>query len=224
MDWLDQVLRFTGASFVPFFVLGATLVAVCLERALAIGRARRRLAGLAERVSALIAQTGEIDAAVSFCTAQGGALGRVLCAGLLAAPRSLGAARVAMDAASGVERARLKRRIGLLRLIAVTGVLVGVLGAIIEFVSISFHRCSEDIPHLACLALRWSESFGPAAVGLVISALALAAHRLFATAHERTSGELDAGATRVHRVLAELAPYARAYGARVPIPTASYRS
>jgi biopolymer transport protein ExbB len=135
IEQIKKVLVHAGATWVIWLLVGlsALSVAVMLDRARVFWRQRSDLGVLAEQLHRLLG-AGDVDGARAVLSRSSSAAASVVAAGLSEWGRGAEAAREAMAAAAGLQRARLERRLLFLGTVGNNAPFVGLLGTVIGVV------------------------------------------------------------------------------------------
>jgi len=163
-----------GATWVLWFLFGLSVVSlsIMLDRALAFWSRRDDIAGLVRDLHTLLGH-GEVAAARTRLEQSRSAEAAVVLSGLDHWQRGRDAAEQAMAAATGIERARLERRLSFLGTVGSNAPFVGLLGTVIGIVG-AFDELGRAAPARAgALGLAPERVMSTIAEALVATAVGL---------------------------------------------------
>jgi biopolymer transport protein ExbB len=188
IEQIKNLLVHAGATWVLWLLFGvsALSVAVMADRARVFFRERDDLAELVEALHRLLAEH-DLDGARVRLGRSRGAAAQVALAGLAQLDRGAAAAREAMAAATGLQRARMERRLLFLGTVGNNAPFIGLLGTVIGVVG-----AFEALGNTSLAATASSAQLAPervmstiaealvaTAVGLVVAIPAVAAFNYF---------------------------------------------
>ncbi|HWA75021.1 MAG TPA: MotA/TolQ/ExbB proton channel family protein [Polyangiaceae bacterium] len=202
-----------GATWVLWFLfaLSVASLSIMLDRALAFWSKRDDIASLVRDLHTLLGQ-GEVAAARERLEKSRSTEAAVVLSGLDHWQRGRSAAEEAMAAATGIERARLERRLSFLGTVGANAPFVGLLGTVIGIVG-AFDELGRAAPARAsALALApervmstIAEALVATAVGLCVAIPAVAVFNSFQGKLAETLGNAE---TLGHVLLAHVRPNA----------------
>lgn len=185
MDSFKNVMVESGAVWVLWllFALSVISVAIMIDRALAFWSRREDLAALVRDLHRLLAR-GEVSAARSRLEKSKSAAAQVVLSGLDQLKQGPSAVREAMAAASGIEKARLERRLLFLGTVGSNAPFIGLLGTVIGIVG-AFDELGRGASAGAAglaperVMSTIAEALVATAVGLVVAIPAVAVFNYF---------------------------------------------
>ncbi len=184
---LTRLMVNSGAEWVLWLLFGLSIgsVAVALDRVIVLRRAMGDVVELVTQLRRLLRQ-GNISGAKELLTKSSSVPGNVVHAGLNEMDLGVDAAQSAMNAALGLERARLEKRLLFLGTVGNNAPFVGLLGTVIGVVG-AFDELGK--PQALSASLNAASSLAPervmgtiaealvaTAVGLVVAIPAVAAY------------------------------------------------
>jgi biopolymer transport protein ExbB len=207
---LKTFLVHTGATWVLWVLIGLSVlsIAVMIDRARAFWAQRDDLARLVGDLDRLL-RTGDLAAAEQRLAESPSAAAAVVRTGLAQWSRGGDAAREAMAAATGLERARLERRLLFLGTVGNNAPFVGLLGTVIGVVG-AFAELGRSSGSAVGAALQLApervmstiaEALVATAVGLVVAIPAVAVFNYFQGLLAEALGDAD---TLGHVLLAHI--------------------
>ena len=191
-DMVD-FLQAGGWLMVPLVVASVVALAICIERAWVLRRARILPQYLLAEVSGAVA-ADDPARAKSLCTAS--ALGRILLAGFDNAARGRDGMREAMADAAGAVVHDLERYLTALGTIAAISPLLGLLGTVIGMIRVFAALMGDQAAEVAVLAGGISEALVTTAAGLTVAIPALMFHRYLLRKVDDLTVEMEHQATR----------------------------
>lgn len=191
-DMVD-FLQAGGWLMVPLVMASVIALAICIERAWVLRRARIIPSHLLAEVSGAV---GADDAAraKALCTAS--ALGRILLAGFDNAARGRDGMREAMEDAAGAVVHDLERYLTALGTIAAISPLLGLLGTVVGMIEVFAALMRDQAAEVAVLAGGISEALVTTAAGLTVAIPALMFHRYLLRKVDDLTVEMEHQATR----------------------------
>ena len=130
---LDTVMK-GGWIMLILAILSVFIIAVFIERLLALSKAHRGTnSGLMDRVRSFI-QAGDVRGAIGFCAAQNSSLSRILMSGLERLGRPINEIQESVQAAGRYEAFRLQRWTSSLASVAGIAPLLGFLGTVMGMI------------------------------------------------------------------------------------------
>lgn len=191
-DMVD-FLQAGGWLMVPLAVASVVALAICIERALSLRRARIVPSHLLADIASAV-QGDDMAQARSLCAAS--ALGRILLAGFASAPRGRDAMREAMEDAAGAVVHDLERYLTALGTIASISPLLGLLGTVIGMIRVFSALMRDQAAEVTVLAGGISEALVTTAAGLTVAIPALMFHRYLLRKVDDLTVEMEHQATR----------------------------
>jgi biopolymer transport protein ExbB len=201
----------SGAAWVLWLLLGLSVISlsIMLDRAIAFWSRRDDLASLVRDLHLLLAR-GDVEQARTRLQKSRSAEAAVVLSGLDQWRRGHSAAKEAMAAATGIERARLERRLLFLGTVGSNAPFIGLLGTVIGIVG-AFEELGRAAPARAgALGLApervmstIAEALVATAVGLCVAIPAVAVFNYFQGLLSATLGNAE---TLGHVLLAHVAP------------------
>jgi len=167
-------LQAGGWLMVPLALASVVALAICIERAWSLRRARIVPSHLLADVAGAV-RGDDMAHARSLCTAS--ALGRILLAGFDNAARGRDAMREAMEDAAGAVVHDLERYLTALGTIASISPLMGLLGTVIGMIRVFSALMRDQAAEVTVLAGGISEALVTTAAGLTVAIPALMFHR-----------------------------------------------
>jgi biopolymer transport protein ExbB len=164
----------SGASWVLWLLIGLSVVslAIALDRALALRLEREDVESLARDLHRLLGW-GDAEGACRRLAGSRTSAARVGLAGLAQWERGAAAAQEAMAAASGLERARMQRRLLFLGTVGNNAPFVGLLGTVIGVVGAFEALGNTDLVATAAAQISPERVMTTIAEALVVTALGL---------------------------------------------------
>lgn len=182
-----------GWLMVPLVLASVVALAICIERAWVLRRARIVPPDLLAEVAGAVG-ADDTAQAKSLCTAS--ALGRILLAGFDSASRGRDSMREAMEDAAGAVVHDLERYLTALGTIAAISPLLGLLGTVIGMIRVFAALMRDQAAEVAVLAGGISEALVTTAAGLTIAIPALMFHRYLLRKVDDLTVEMEHQATR----------------------------
>jgi biopolymer transport protein ExbB len=214
---VDQFKNFmvqSGAAWVLWLLLGLSVISlsIMLDRAAAFWSRRDDLPSLVRDLHTLLSR-GDVEEARTRLSKSRSAEAAVVLSGLDQWPQGRTAAEQAMAAATGIERARLERRLLFLGTIGSNAPFIGLLGTVIGIVG-AFDELGHAAPARAgALGLApervmstIAEALVATAVGLCVAIPAIAVFNYFQGLLSATLGNAE---TLGHVLLAHVKPSAK---------------
>jgi biopolymer transport protein ExbB len=213
VDHFKNFMVQSGAAWVLWLLLGLSVVSlsIMLDRAVAFWSRRDDLPGLVRDLHTLLAR-GDVERARARLEKSRSTEAAVVLSGLEQWRRGRSAAEQAMAAASGIERARLERRLLFLGTVGSNAPFIGLLGTVIGIVG-AFEELGRAAPARAgALGLApervmstIAEALVATAVGLCVAIPAVAVFNYFQGLLSATLGNAE---TLGHVLLAHVQPLA----------------
>ena len=191
-DMVD-FLQAGGWLMVPLVLASVIALAICIERAWVLRRARIVPPHLLAEVAGAVG-ADDPARAKSLCTAS--ALGRILLAGFDSAARGRDGMREAMEDAAGAVVHDLERYLTALGTIAAVSPLLGLLGTVIGMIRVFAALMGDQAAEVAVLAGGISEALVTTAAGLTVAIPALMFHRYLLRKVDDLTVEMEHQATR----------------------------
>jgi biopolymer transport protein ExbB len=211
VEQIKNVLVHAGATWVLWLLFGLSVlsIAVMLDRARVFLGQRDDVAELVESLHRLLGR-GDLTGAKSRLVQSRSAAARVALAGLAHWERGAAAAQEAMAAATGLQRARLERRLLFLGTVGNNAPFIGLLGTVIGVVGAFEALGSTSLDASAAAAQlapervmsTIAEALVATAVGLVVAIPAVAIFNYFQGLLAATLSDAD---TLGHVVLSHIA-------------------
>jgi len=191
-----------GPAMWPLLALSIAGLAVTVERILVLYRARTDTETFLTRVaSALEAQRHE--EAVEAASAGGGAMARILAAGIAKIRRGRAEVERAIEARGAVEIAKLERGLGVMQAVAKTAPLVGFFGTVSGMIKAFETMGQAGLGDPTQVATGISEALITTAAGLAIAIPIFFAHSMFVGKVNRFVMELEESSIRFLDALEE---------------------
>ncbi len=197
MFWLE-LFRAGGPVMWPLAICSVLAVAIILERAIQLRRARILDPAVVERVTGLV-EGGRVDRAIEVCRQHPGIYTNIVLAGLETVPKGEAAAKEAIEDAGRHETARLTRYLGALGTIASVAPLLGLLGTVLGMIEVFRTIARVGAGNAAELSSGISQALITTAVGLCIAIPALVAYNYFLGKAQAIVTDLERESLRVLR-------------------------
>ncbi len=181
-----------GPVMYVLLVLSAAAVAVAVERALVLFRARTDTEAFVARVSAAL-EANRVDEALAAARKDSGAMPRILAAGIEKARRGRAEVERAIEGRGNLEVAKLERGLGFLQAVAKTAPLLGFFGTVSGMIKAFEAMGRAGLGDPANVATGISEALITTAGGLAVAIPAFFAHSLFTGKVNRFVLELEEG-------------------------------
>ena len=196
-------VRQGGFILIILLLLALYAAYVFFERFLTLRRERLSGERLMREVEAAL-RRGQLEAALEAARAHGGALGRVLLAGLPRVPFGVAAVDAALKAAILEEEVRLSRGLGVLSVTAQVAPLFGLLGTVTGMIRAFNVLAAQGQTTASLLAQGIGEALFTTAGGLVVAIPALFGYHYLAGRVEDILTELEQRREELLGVLAEV--------------------
>jgi biopolymer transport protein ExbB len=213
---LLRLLAKGGLVMIPIGVCSVIAVAVALERAIRLRRARVAPNDLAPELRLLLQNPEKpLESAIEYLDRRPGPLSSILRAGVLSLPLGPDAVQKAMEDAGAREAGWMKRSLRPLSAIAQLAPLLGLLGTIYGMITAFQAAASAGVGRGDQLAAGIYEALLTTAAGLTVAIPALIAHQVLTGRVDRL---IDAMDEAVEGFLQEIRTRAHAREARRPGP------
>lgn len=186
----------------PLVACLIVLVAITLDRALALFRLRTRSAALIDEIGWAI-RRGDVAVAMSLASAADEPTARIARAALLHWKDDREVLESAIEAQLDREIGPLAHRMRAFTALAAIATLIGLLGAVTGMVPGSSHGAADAASRATMLARAISESLGCTALGLFVSLYALAAGAVIHGVAHRITDELSLTAQEIRNLMFE---------------------
>jgi biopolymer transport protein ExbB len=199
--------KFLSSGFVDFYNKGGKFmwwllalsimgVALIIERAITLNRAKADMGTLMEKVVGFVKQ-GKFDEALDTCAKTRGPIPQILHAGLLQRSRGAAAVEKAIESAGVVEMSFLERGLLILATVANLAPLVGFLGTVSGMIAAFEAIAQAEQVSAKLVAAGISEALITTEVGLVIAIPVQLAHNLFVQQIDRFVIEMEDSAAEL---------------------------
>jgi biopolymer transport protein ExbB len=199
--------KFLSSGFVDFYNKGGKFmwwllalsimgVALIIERAITLNRAKADMGALMEKVVGFVKQ-GKFSEALDTCAKTRGPIPQILHAGLLQRERGAAAVEKAIESAGVVEMSFLERGLLILATVANLAPLVGFLGTVSGMIAAFEAIAQAEQVSAKLVAAGISEALITTEVGLVIAIPVQLAHNLFVQQIDRFVIEMEDSAAEL---------------------------
>jgi len=193
-----------GGNFMwALLALSIVGVAVIIERAITLHKARADVRKLMERVVGSL-KKGRLDEALDVCASMRGPIPQILHAGLLRAKKGTVAVEKAIETAGIIEMSFLERGLIILATVANVAPLVGFLGTVSGMVGAFEAIAQAEQVSAKLVASGISEALITTMTGLIIAVPTQVAHNLFIQRIDRFVVEMEDSAAELIDTLAEM--------------------
>ena len=182
--------------------LAAVALALVVERAIAVGRARINVNEFLAKLRKALIVNRSLREAVKVCEEQGGPVPAIVKAGLLKYGRPADEVETAVDGAVGYETGRLERGLSALATVARVAPLLGLLGTVL-LLAAAFRAAAAagaPLPDPAAVAA----ALAVAAAGLVVAIPLEIAYNYFVSRVNKFGRDIDAATDVLSETLAEM--------------------
>jgi len=202
---LLELMHQGGWVMWALLVFSIVSVAVAIERAVVMRRAKTDVAVFLAKLERSLKQKGSMARALEICEATHGAVARVCEAGLRRFDRSAEQVEKHLERRAVVELRRLDRGLGLLATTATTAPLLGFLGTVTGMMA-SFHALMDyGMSNPAMVAQGIAEALTTTAAGLVVAVPVQIVHNYFAGRVEKMTADFETAAHFLLEVREEMA-------------------
>jgi biopolymer transport protein ExbB len=188
----------------PLLVLALAVVALIVERTLALRQARINIGDFLAKIRAALLVKRDVREAVSLCERQRGPVAAVIKAGLARHGRPRSEVERGIESAAASESGRLERGLPLLSSLATVAPLIGFLGTVIGMIRALSGLGPAGLASPGVIAGGLSEAMIAAAAGLLVAIPAQLGHAYLLSGVNRFLADLETASNTLMDTLAEM--------------------
>jgi biopolymer transport protein ExbB len=191
MNSIASFIKGGGIMMYPLIFSSIVLVAIVIERAIALRKAAVDGDALLDDVKAAYTGDGSVEAAIQACKVVNGPLARIFTRGIRNAPRGPEAIELALELESANEQPSLEANLPILKTIVNIAPLLGLLGTIAGMIT-SFRAASQaGLSNPTQILGGISEALISTATGITLAVLGFLFYNYYANLAKKISEDME---------------------------------